>query len=131
MNEELKQMCDALPLDEKVKLRNYLSRQITLVECRSKTPLRGEILLSDVADVLGESTIPSSCRDSKYVWARAMVAYQMSLEGYTCTEIGRQLLRHHSDIIHLRRRMQDALKLPFAYRDVVEIWNKFQNRIQQ
>ena len=63
------------------------------------------------------------------VWARTMVAYQMILEGYTCSEVGRQLMKDHSTITHLKKKMMDALSVPMAYQDIIPIWNEFQKRV--
>ena len=54
----------------------------------------------------------------------------MILEGYTTTEIGHQMEKDHSSVIHMRKKMQDALSLPWAYKDIIPIWNEFQKRIK-
>ena len=69
-------------------------------------------------------------RIPEHVWARTMVAYQMVKEGYTSTEIGHQMMKDHSSVTHMKNKMQDALDLPQAYRDILETWNEFQKRIQ-
>jgi hypothetical protein len=59
-----------------------------------------------------------------------MVAFQMCKEGYSTTEVGRQMMKDHSTIIHLRNKMQDVFELPQMYGDILEIWNRFQKQIQ-
>ena len=69
-------------------------------------------------------------RDQGDVWARTMVAYRMIQEGYTLESISRQLYKKdHSVIINYRQKMENALAVPDAYRDIMPIWNEFQKRI--
>lgn len=131
MRARLKQMCMRLPLQEKVELRDFLSGLLTSTRYGvTMTPLRCSILLGEMATIMGKPTISYESRNPSDVWARTMVAYQMIQEGYSTTEIGNQMIKDHSTITHMKKKMQDALGLPQAYRDILEIWDKFQNRIQ-
>ena len=131
MIEEIKRMCNGLSLQDKVLLRDYLSHIINNSrEGGGMTPLRCSILMGKMASVLGVQRISYVSRVAVHVWARAMIAYQMFGEGYTNAEIGRQMMKDHSTITHLRLRMQDVFDLPEAYRDILDIWNKFQERIE-
>ena len=129
MSDDLKLAVENLTLQEKVELREYLSDIISSGNPRS--PLRCSILLGEMAKVMGRDSIEYVRRDVDLVWARAMVAYQMCKEGYTTIEIGHQMMKNHSTIIHLRNKMQDVFDMPFAYRDIIETWNEFQKRIEQ
>ena len=131
MSEELKHRCEKLSLEDKVELREYLSTLIASDQGQvRKSPLRCSILLGEVAKVMGVVSIGYFSRDTDQVWARTMVAYQMIKEGYSTTEIGHQMMKEHSTIIHMRKKMEDVFYLPHAYRDILEIWNKFQTQIQ-
>lgn len=131
MREDLKHRCEKLTLEDKVELREYLSALIAHENGRTrKTPLRCSILLGEMAKILGEKYISYVSRIPIHVWARTMVAFQMLMEGYSTSEIGHQMMKDHSSIIHYRQKMQDALDLPQAYRDILDIWNKFQKQIQ-
>jgi len=79
-------------------------------------------------EILGEP-IPVKSREVRFVWARTMVAYQLTQEGYTTEEAGRMMGKTHSDIIHLRNKMQDALDYSYAYKDIIDIWKQFQKLI--
>jgi transposase-like protein len=68
-------------------------------------------------------------RKSAAVWGRTMVAYQLAIEGMPVCEIARQLLKDHATVIFMRRKMADALALPRAYSDIIEIWDRFQEKI--
>ena len=132
MSDDLKLAVENLTLKDKVELREYLSDMIASSRGGvMRSPLRCSILLREVASVMCVPCIPIERRDPDSVWARAIVAYQMCREGYTTIEIGRQMMKNHSTIIHLRDKMQDVFEMPFAYRDIIEIWNDFQKRIEQ
>lgn len=130
MRNELKRMCEDLSLQDMVELRKYLSDIISSKGRIRKTQLRCSMLLGEMADILGEKYISYVSRIPSHVWARTMVAYQMIKEGYSTMEIGHQMMKNHSSITHMKDKMQDALSLPQAYGDIIEIWNKFQKRIE-
>lgn len=129
MIKELKRRCERLSHNEKVELRDFLTLCIIEGEECPKTPLRASILLGEMKRIYGKA-ISYSNRDAWCVWARTMVAYQMTLEGYSSGEIGRQMEKDHSTIIYLRRKMQDALDYPQAYKDIIPIWERFQELIR-
>ena len=129
MSEDLKRRCARLTTEEKLQLMSFLSTSIQNErDGIGKTPLRASILLGELGSIYGRA-ISYYSRDPRDVWARTMVAYQMVSEGYSLAEIGRQLNKDHSTIVHLRHKMEDALAVPQAYRDILPIWNEFQTRI--
>lgn len=131
MTDELKLAVENLSLKDKVELREFLSEMIYSSRRLSKSPLRCSILLGTMAAALGwEHPIPYEGRESHYVWARTMVAYQMSKEGYTTIEIGRQMMKNRTTIIHLLNKMQDVFAFPQMYENELEMWYKFQKQIE-
>lgn len=131
MSDELKLAVENLSLKDKVELREYLSDMIDSSRRLSQSPLRCSMLLGTMAAALGwEKPIPYEGRESHYVWARTMVAYQMSKEGYTTIEIGRQMMKNRTTIIHLLNKMQDVFALPQMYENELEMWYKFQKQIE-
>ena len=131
MTDELKLAVENLSLKDKVELREYLSDMIDSSRRLSQSPLRCSMLLGTMAAALGwELPIPYEGRESHYVWARTMVAYQMSKEGYTTIEIGRQMMKNRTTIIHLLKKMQDVFAFPLMYEDVLKMWYKFQKQIE-
>lgn len=131
MSDELKLAVENLSLKDKVELREYLSDMINSSRRLSQSPLRCSILLGTMAAALGwEHPIPYEGRESHYVWARTMVAYQMSKEGYTTIEIGRQMMKNRTTIIHLLKKIQDVFAFPQMYEDVLKMWYKFQKQIE-
>ena len=131
MSDDLKLAVENLSLKDKVELREFLSDMINSSRRLSRSPLRCSILLGTMAAALGwEHPIPYEGRESHYVWARTMVAYQMSKEGYTTIEIGRQMMKNRTTIIHLLKKMQDVFAFPQMYEDVLKMWYKFQKQIE-
>ena len=131
MSDELKLAVENLSLKDKVELREYLSDMINSSRRLSQSPLRCSILLGTMAAALGwEKPIPYEGREAHFVWARTMVAYQMSKEGYTTIEIGRQMMKNRTTIIHLLNKMQDVFAFPQMYENELEMWYKFQKQIE-
>lgn len=130
MSEELVLACENLTLADKVKLMEHLSDMINSSRRQRPTPLRCSILMGEMAKVMGKESIGYESRDGDDVWARTMVAYQMLREGYSTLEIGRQMVKDHSTITYLKKKMQDVFDLPEAYGDILEIWYNFQKKLQ-
>ena len=123
---ELKQQCESLSPEERRELANYL-----LLRDSGRKPLNAErckTLLGYMSRIYGREILPN-CRDAWCVWSRTFVAYQMLIEGYSVSEIGRQMNKDHTTIIHLRKKMEDVFDLPQAYQDILPIWEQFQKRI--
>lgn len=127
----LRERCLGLPYKDRINLCAALQESIKQErrEGRNPNPSRGEILLDYLAEILGEP-IPVKTRESRFVWARAMVAYQLTQEGFTTGEAGRMIGKDHSTIIHLRNKMKDALEYAYAFQDIIDIWKQFQNKLQ-
>lgn len=123
----LTQQCLGLPYGERLSLCASLQKSIAADHPRNFN--RGKILLGIIEEILGMK-VPSDSRQTMYVWARTMVAYQLIKEGYSTTETGRMLSKDHSTIIHLKHKMEDALAYEYAYQDIVDIWKQFQNKLQ-
>ena len=131
MSDEMKLAVENLSFKDKVELREYLSDIIISSRRLSQSPLRCSILLGTMAAALGwEHPIPYEGREAHFVWARTMVAYQMSKEGYHTVEIGRQMMKNRTTIIHLLNKMQDVFAFPQMYENELEMWYKFQKQIE-
>lgn len=125
MSEDLIKKCLSLSIDEKRQLIARIKNSLDGVDS-----WRADRLLEMYGEVTGMK--PNLyCRDRDHVWAKAMVAYQLLQEGYSLESVAMSLCKqNHSSIIHYRQKMQDALDVPQAYKDIIDIWNKFQKRIQ-
>ena len=129
--DDLRRMCLALPYRERVLLEADLRKANIEERKRPRAePRRAAILLKIMEDTVGFPVLTND-RKSAAVWGRTMVAYQLSLEGMPVCEIAKQMLKDHSTVIFMRRKMADALSLPDAYKDIIEIWDKFQENIAE
>lgn len=125
MSEDLIKRCLSLSIDEKRQLIARIKNSLDGVDS-----WRADRLLEIYGEVTGMK-INLYCRDRDHVWAKAMVAYQLLQEGYSLESVAMSLCKkNHSSIIHYRQKMQDALDVPQAYKDIIDIWDKFQKRIQ-
>lgn len=126
MNAELKRRIARLSLEQKVELRDYITEQIDTSPLHNRG--RFTYLLHKMEAVLGKNVrIVSRIPDD--VWARTMIAYEMILEGYTYAEVGRQMEKDHSTVMHLKKKMEDAISLPRMYGDILPIWYTFKSTI--
>lgn len=126
----LEQRCLEMPYRYRLNLCAALQESILQERMDGKKPVcnRGDILLEMMGEILGEP-VDLKSRDARFVWARTMVTYQLLQEGFSITEAGRMIGKDHSTVINMRMRMQDALDLPQAYKDIINIWKQFQNKI--
>lgn len=126
----LEQRCLEMPYRYRLNLCAALQESILQERMDGKKLVcnRGDILLEMMGEILGEP-VDLKSRDARFVWARTMVTYQLLQEGFSTTEAGRMIGKDHSTVINMRMRMQDALDLPQAYKDIINIWNQFQNKI--
>lgn len=120
---EIERLCYDLPYAEKVRLVQSLTASIHLHWVERKTNL-----CLAVEKVFGKTMTGS--RKPEQVWMRAMVAYRLKQEGLRKADIGRLMDRSWADVHHLCGMMTDAIKLPNAYGDILELWNKFELQVQ-
>lgn len=125
MSEEFIQSCLALPSEDKKLLIARLTANVNGCDYA-----RAADLLYIYKEVTGRK-VNLFCRDQGDVWGKTMVAYQLLLEGFTLSATAKMLCKKDtSSIICYRQKMEDALAVPEAYRDIIEIWNNFKARIQ-
>ena len=80
----MREQCLSLPYLDRLNLCEELINTI-LQERREKRPPhpnRCQILLEKMGQILGEP-VQFKSRESKFVWARTMVAYQLTQEGFS------------------------------------------------
>lgn len=124
-------LCLELPYKERLNLCQAIKDSL-LRERKEKRQIhmnRGAVLLEYMRNILGME-IPMTSRLSEFAWARTMVTYQLTKEGYSSNEIGRMIHKDHSTIIYMRNKMETALRYPNAYKDILDIWKQFQKQIQ-
>lgn len=68
-------------------------------------------------------------RDSKHSWARNMLVYKILDYNLTLAEIGEVISRNHSTVVNCRLQSCLAMESPVLYPDVMDIWNRFNERM--
>lgn len=131
----IKDYCLALPYWARVRLFNALKESIIKEADNPEHRIatikdigRGERLFQVMEDIIGEPVKDNSKRPT-YVWARAMIGYQMTQEGFSQTEVGEQIGRNHASVSYHNAKMRFVLEHPYAYPDIIHIWKQFQKRI--
>lgn len=80
-------------------------------------------------DITGEDCTQRT-RRSSVVWARNIVAWQMTEDGFTTTSIGHRLGLDHSSICYCRDAVKTMLEDPRFYQRELAVFRKFKNAIQ-
>ena len=125
----LTEQCLELPYKQRIDLCSTLMKSIREERrANSINHSRAATLKGYMEEILGEPYQVKS-REPRFVWARTMVSYQLGMEGYAPSEIARMMEKDHATIVFMRHKMQDALNYAFAYKDIVNIWKQFQNKV--
>lgn len=127
----LTEQCLGLPYDERMHLAHKLIDSLKIKPVFNvKYTNRAEELLCIMEDIMGEKlSFLSRKRDCN--WAKVIIAYHMTTnEGFSTIETGRQMSLDHSTIIYNRNIMKNALGLKYAYRELIDIWKQFQDKLQ-
>lgn len=122
-----------MPIRERESLMGWIHDTIIgEKKIAQKAPIdRASELMSVMEEATGEMVLPG-VRRAEYVWSRAMVAYWMrKKEGFSFMEIGRQMGLHHASIRHYIDKMEDALKYPLLYKDVLPKYEDFANNLYE
>jgi len=118
----------ALTPQEKVALCDALGTPVTQLMAEKKRE-HAEEYIGKMNAIVGED-VRSHGRKSALVNARAILAYTLRKEGYTYQDIGGYLGgRNHATVINICGLMQDALTLPRQYADIMHLYNKFNQAI--
>lgn len=125
---ELTRQCLMLPEWEKVRLINNL--KASMVEEPQTGQGRFSVLYKAATDIVGKGILSSSRLREKVV-GRMMIVYQMRDEGYSLEAIGRYLIRHHTSVYQLQRKMEDVLKYPKMFSTEIMMWNEYQEKIKK
>ena len=65
------------------------------------------------------------------VLIRCLVSTRLREEGYTLSEIGRAMNKHHSTVVFYTEKMNDMLSLPLMYANEVRIRSLFNYEIEE
>ena len=64
-------------------------------------------------------------RTSATVWPRNIFIFVALREGYSQSEVGREIHRNHSTVCHARNRVNEAFEMPEQYRDEITLYKKY------
>ena len=67
----------------------------------------------------------SDLRTSENTLIRLFVAHRLHNEGYSYSQIGRQMKRDHSSITHMYKRVEEMMSVPFAFKEELKLYEKF------
>lgn len=79
-------------------------------------------------EIVGRDVLERS-REHMMVFGRAMIAYRLREECYSTTNIGKCLGMKHCTIIYISRMIAYMLEKPRQFREEMDIWNKFIEKI--
>ena len=110
--------------------REYLIKILTesLTEEREDDGSRFSVLYKAATDVCGNGILTSS-RKFDLVLGRRMISYKMREEGYSFPTIGKHLIRDHSSIHWLDKKMREAFEIGYDYD--LAMWELFNQKIKQ
>lgn len=124
---ELTRRCLDLSKANKERLIKVLTESLANDE-REDDGSRFSLLHKAATDVCGQGIL-SSRRDLNLVIGRRMIAYKMRQEGYSLAAIGKNMIRHHTSVLHQVRMMEDALQMKFDYD--CALWELFNIRVKE
>ena len=129
LTDYLTMTCLSLPVEDKEKLISILSRSV-----------RGDVYetqfqrLMCALDVMSRTfgiDIRKRCRLQEYADLRSVFCYRMRMEGIPYKVIGKMVERDHSTVMNSCRRMDDALKYPRAFPELVQKFNQFEEALEK
>ena len=103
---------EALPVNEQ---RELMLRLQSSVLKGANSRRRYETLRSAAAAAMNVDNIEGGNRVHERVWARYLVSWQMRMEGYTLSEIGRCIQRDHSTVVHGIAEINNVVENPECY----------------
>ena len=116
-----------LPVYERVVLHREILKSLESPEL-VQTDVRLNRLAEMMQSVSGLDVRVHS-RKTDIVRARVVFVFVARAEGFTQCAIGNFLNLDHSTVCCIEKKMRDALSLPAAYRDYIDLYNKFTKEI--
>ena len=125
---ELTKQCLNLSMQDRKRLIRLLQESVD-----NPKPLdegRFGVLYAIATEMFGNGILTSS-RNYNLVLGRRFISYQLIVEGFSYSDIGRNLIRHHASIMHCRKMMEDYFKYPEMFKLELAYWNEFQKRLNE
>lgn len=119
--------CLELRQEHKKRLIDILQESMKIDESDDS---RFKLLLGFATELCGNG-IMTRTTEPMSALGRNMIAYQLRSEGYTSSRIGRLLKRNHSTVCSMIAKINDLIEYPNVFVEEEEIWNKFQQKIEE
>jgi len=91
-------------------------------------PDRYAILLRIAEQATGHQLTDERTRENTDI--RTLVATEMRSEGFTLEEIGIYMRRNHSTVTHYTKMLEDAMKYPKMYADLIQKHESFKQQLK-
>lgn len=129
--ETILQEIDALPWQERLRLFRVIYDRVLLRNCDKYAGLDETFARYHKAmfDITGEDCTERT-RRRPVVWARYIVAWQMTEDGFTTCQIGARLGIDHSTVSHCRDAVKEMLEYPRYYPEEMAVLRKFKQAIK-
>lgn len=121
--------CLSLPVEDKEKLISILSRSVRgdVYEAQFQRLMCALGVMSRTFGI----DIRKRCRLQEYADLRFVFCYRMRMEGITYKVIGKMVERDHATVMNSCQRMDDALKYPHAFPELVQKFNQFDKALEK
>lgn len=121
--------CLSLPVEDKEKLISILSRSVRgdVYEMQFQRLMCALGVMSRTFGI----DIRKRCRLQEYADLRFVFCYRMRMEGIPYKVIGRMVERDHATVMNSCQRMDDALKYPHAFPELVQKFNQFDKALEK
>lgn len=124
---ELTRRCLAISKEARMRLIKVLTESLDEKESGDE---RFEVLYKIVTDMVGNGLLTSS-RNTNLVIGRCLIAYQMRQERYALKAIGKCLMKDHSSVSYMCKRMEEAMNYPHIYQLEMSYWEDFKRRLNE
>lgn len=94
----------------------------------NKARLVGDRYVSIIRDIAGVDPLEMT-RHRPQVWCRNIIAYQMTLDGFTQEQIAGVIMRRRVTVVHCIRNMDAMLEAPDMYPWEYGVWDKFRKKL--
>lgn len=91
---------------------------------------RMEAMAAVIHSLTGIDLTSHTARTGAAVRARSVFCFVARREGFTAQAIGEFIGRHHSSVYYAENHMAEALTMPTAYEDYIELYNRFIERLK-
>ena len=120
----------SLPQEDQRNLLRRLHDRITYHSDGFIQPpmVRFAALDAALCDIVGVGTLQAPCRKRAVAWARHILVYQMKVDGYSFSEIGRCLKRDHATVMSSFNQVEAMFNNPRCYSEEFRMLRKMRER---